>query len=170
MYVNEPATREILLFLARHYVEGYRKKDKNIVTLLSNVILYFIPYFEQKENYEKKCVTDDQAEITGPLLIATNQPNEQKATDSLWKMLQREQFDIMFSLEGGSMSIKFVFLIFFIEFMLIINFIFDNHYCLTMKIIFRGPTIHPRNSISTILRDYEDLYFNSNLKNVRSIC
>lgn len=98
-----------MLFLARHYVEGYRKKDKNILSLLSNVVFYFIPYFEQKEDYEKKCMTDDQADITGPLLIATNKPNEQKTTDSLWKMLEREQFDMMYSLETGSMSIKLVF-------------------------------------------------------------
>lgn len=108
LYVNEPATREVLLFLARHYVEGYRKKDKDIISLLSNVVLYFIPYFEQKQSYLKKCMTDDQADVTGPLLIATNQPNEQKTTYSLWKMLQQEQFDIMFNLEGGSMSIKLV--------------------------------------------------------------
>jgi len=111
LYNNEPATREILLFLARHYVEGYRKKDKDVISFLSNVVLHFIPYFEQKENYVKKCLTDDQAVGTGPLLIATNQPNEEKSTDSLWKMLQREQFDMMFSLEGGSMSIKFVYFI-----------------------------------------------------------
>lgn len=109
LYINEPSTREILLFLARHYVEGYRKKDKNILKLLSNAVLYFIPYFEQNEKYEKKCTTDDQADVTGPLLIATNKPNEQKTTDSLWKMLQREQFDMMYSLEAGSMSIKSVF-------------------------------------------------------------
>lgn len=106
LYINEPATREILLFLARHYVEGYRKKDKSVTSLLSNVVLYFIPYFEHNENYEKKCVTDDQADITGPLSIATNQQNEHKTTDNLWKMLQQEQFDMMFSLEGGSMSLK----------------------------------------------------------------
>lgn len=111
LYDNEPATREILLFLARHYVEGYRKKDKDVILLLSNVVLYFIPYFESNENYVKKCMTDDQAVATGPLLIATNRPNEQKTTDSLWKMLQQEQFDMMFSLEGGSMSIKLVHLI-----------------------------------------------------------
>lgn len=111
MYVNEPATREILLYLARHYVEGYRKKDKDVISLLSNVVLYFIPYFEQKESYVKKCTTDDQADVRGPLLIATNQPNEQKTTDSLWKMLQKEQFDMMFSLEGGSMSIKLVYFV-----------------------------------------------------------
>lgn len=108
LYVNEPATREVLLFLARHYVEGYRRKDKHLISLLSNVVFYFIPYFEQKERYLKKCMTDDQADITGPLLIATNQPNEQKITNSLWKMLQQEQFDIMFNLEGGSLSIKLV--------------------------------------------------------------
>lgn len=107
--MNEPATRELLLFLARHYVEGYRKKDKDVIALLSNVVLYFIPYFEQNENYVKKCTTDDQADVRGPLLIATNQPNEQNTTNSLWKMLQREQFDMMFSLEGGSMSIKLVY-------------------------------------------------------------
>lgn len=106
MYVNEQSTREILLFLARHYVEGYRKQDRDVISLLSNVVLHFIPYFEQKENYKKKCVTDDQADVTGPLLIATNEPNEQKTTNSFWEMLQREQFDMMFSLEGGSMSIK----------------------------------------------------------------
>lgn len=111
LYVNEPATREILLFLARHYVEGFRKGDKDIISLLSNVVLYFIPYFEQKDYYEKKCVTDDQADVTGPLLIATNQPNGGNATNSLWKMLQQEQFDMMFSLEGGSMSIKLVYLV-----------------------------------------------------------
>lgn len=112
LYVNEPATREILLFLARHYVEGYRKKDKDIVSFLSKVVLHFIPYFEQNENsYEKICSTDDQAVVTAPLLIATNQQDEQKTTDNLWKMLQREQFDMMFSLEGGSISIKLVYLI-----------------------------------------------------------
>lgn len=109
LYVNEPATREILLFLARHYVEGYRQKDKDIVSFLSKVVLHFIPYFEQNENsYEKTCSTDDQAVVTSPLLIATNQQDEQKTTDNLWKMLQREQFDMMFSLEGGSISIKLV--------------------------------------------------------------
>jgi len=108
LYDNEPVTREMLLFLARHYVEGYRKKNKDVISLLSNVVLHFIPYFEQNENYIKKCMTDDQVVATGPLLIATNRPNEQKTTNSLWKMLQREQFDMMFSLEGGSMSIKFV--------------------------------------------------------------
>ncbi|XP_025200120.1 carboxypeptidase D isoform X1 [Melanaphis sacchari] len=134
LYVNEPATREILLFLARHYVEGYRKKDKNIVSFLSKVVLHFIPYFEQNENsYEKTCLTDDQAIVTSPLLIATNQQDEQETTNNLWKMLQREQFDMMFSLEGGSISIK-------------------------------GPTIHPRNTISIILQDYEELFY-SNLKN-----
>lgn len=109
LYSNEPDTREILLFLARHYVEGYINKDNNIISFLSNVVLYFIPYFEQKENFEKKCVTDDQANITGPLLIATNNQNEQKTTASLWKTLQQEQFDMIFSLEGGSMSIKLVY-------------------------------------------------------------
>lgn len=109
LYVNEPATREILLFLARHYVEGYRQKDKDIVSFLSKVVLHFIPYFEQNENsYEKTCSTDDQAVVTSPLLIATNQQDEQKTTDNLWKMLQREQFDMMFSLEGGSIQIKLV--------------------------------------------------------------
>lgn len=111
LYVNEPATREILLFLARHYVEGFRKRDKDIISLLSNVVFYFIPYFEQNDYYEKKCVTDDQANLTGPLLIATNQPNGRKVTNSLWRMLQQEQFDMMFSLEGGSMSIKLVYLV-----------------------------------------------------------
>ncbi|VVC30035.1 Peptidase M14, carboxypeptidase A,Carboxypeptidase-like, regulatory domain [Cinara cedri] len=134
LYVNEPATREMLLFLARHYVEGYRNKDMDVISFLSNVVLYFIPYFELKENYEKKCLTDDQAYITGPLLIATNRHNEQKTTASLWKMLQQEQFDMMFSLEGGSMSIN-------------------------------GPTIHPRNIISTIYREYEGLYITTNVKN-----
>lgn len=108
LYVNEPATREMLLFLARHYIEGYINKDRDVISFLSNVILYFIPYFEQKDNYEKKCLTDDQADITGPLLIATNRQNEQNTTASLWNMLQQEQFDIMFSVEGGSMSIKLV--------------------------------------------------------------
>lgn len=107
LYVNEPTTREILLFLARHYVEGYRKKDRDVISLLKNVVLYFIPYFEQDERYEKKCTTDDL--VNGPLLIAINKPNEQKTTDNLWKMLQQEQFDMMFSLEGGSMSIKCVY-------------------------------------------------------------
>lgn len=112
LYVNEPATREILLFLARHYVEGYRKKDEDIVSFLSKVVLHFIPYFEQNENsYEKICSTDDQAIVTSPLLIATNQQDEQKTTNNLWKTLQREQFDMMFSLEGGSISIKLVHLI-----------------------------------------------------------
>lgn len=108
LYVNEPATRELLLFLARHYVEGYRNKNKDVISFLSNVVLYFIPYFELKENYEKKCLTDDQTNVTGPLLIATNHQNEQNTTANLWKMLQQEQFDLMFSLEGGSMSIKLV--------------------------------------------------------------
>uniref|UniRef100_A0A2S2QUM2 Carboxypeptidase D n=1 Tax=Sipha flava TaxID=143950 RepID=A0A2S2QUM2_9HEMI len=78
LYINEPATREILLFLARHYVEGYRKKNPNIMLFLSNVVLYFIPYFEQKNSYEKQCMTDDSAEMTGPLLLANHQQNEQK--------------------------------------------------------------------------------------------
>lgn len=111
LYDNEPVTREMLLFLARHYIEGFRKKDKTVTFLLSNVVLYFIPYFEQKENYVKKCITDDQLVATSPLLIATNRPNEQQTTDNLWKILQQEEFDIMFSLEGGSMSIKFVYFI-----------------------------------------------------------
>lgn len=101
----------MLLFLARHYVEGYRKKNKDVTSLLSNVVLFFIPYFEQSKNYITKCMTDDQVVATGPLLIATDRPNEQKTTNSLWKMLQQEQFDMMFSLEGGSMSIKFVYYI-----------------------------------------------------------
>lgn len=114
LYANEPATRELLLFLARHYVEGYRKNDKAIVSFLSNVELHFIPYFEQNgSSFEKKCSTDDRAVVTAPLLIATNQQGEQKTTDNLWKMLQREQFDMMFSLEGGSISIKSVNLIYY---------------------------------------------------------
>ncbi|XP_050440945.1 carboxypeptidase D isoform X3 [Adelges cooleyi] len=133
LYVNEPATREILLNLARHYVEGYRKGNVAVVTLLSNVVLYFIPYFERQESYEKKCLTDDRDAVTGPRLIATNRPSEQKTTDSLWKMLQRQQFDMMFSLEGGAMSIN-------------------------------GPTTHPRNTISSLFREYELLYYNSHLK------
>lgn len=112
LYANEPATREILLFLARHYVEGYRKKDKDVVSFLSKVVLHFIPYFEPKENsFEKICSTEDQAVVTTPLLIATNQQYEQRTTDNLWKMLQREQFDMMFSLEGGSISIKLVYFV-----------------------------------------------------------
>lgn len=108
LYVNEPVTREILLFLARHYVEGYRKKNPNIMLFLSNVVLYFIPYFEQKNSYEKQCMTDDSSEMTGPLLLANHEQNEQKTINNLWKMLQQEQFDMMFSLESGFMSIKFV--------------------------------------------------------------
>lgn len=99
------------MFLARHYVEGFRKRDKDIISLLSNVVFHFIPYFEQKDFYEKKCVTDDQADVTGPLLIGTNQPNGRNVTSSLWKTLLQEQFDMMFSLEGGSMSIKLVYLV-----------------------------------------------------------
>ncbi|XP_050521239.1 carboxypeptidase D [Daktulosphaira vitifoliae] len=133
LYDNEPATREILLNLAKHYVEGYRKGNKNIISLLSNVILYLIPYYEQKANYDKKCLTDDQSDLTGPRLIATNQPSDKKTTDSLWRMLQKEQFDLMFSLEGGAMSIN-------------------------------GPTTQPRNIVSLLFREYEQLYYNSHIK------
>ena len=103
LYANEPAPREILLFLARHYVEGYRKRDKDIVSFLSKVVLHFIPYFEQNENsYEKICSTDDQAVITTPLLIATSQQDEQKTTNKLWKMLQREQFVMCVEFRGNN--------------------------------------------------------------------
>lgn len=38
-----------------------------------------------------------------------------------------------------------------------------------LKNIYSGPTTHPRNLISSVFRDFEDIYIGSNLKNVCNV-
>jgi len=42
-------------------------------------------------------------------------------------------------------------------------------FTLIIKTIYSGPTIHPKNIVSSIYQDYEERYIDSNIKNVSKI-
>lgn len=43
LYANEPVGREMLVRFARHMVYGQKQKDPDVLKLLNNVVLHFIP-------------------------------------------------------------------------------------------------------------------------------
>lgn len=112
MYATEPQTRELLLNIANEFIEEYLGQNKKIQRILTMSVLTLIPIFDHKPDptkTQRDCYTTNSGEFLAPLLIATNRFEEDKQATTLWEMVEQSHFDLLIILDGGSLSLRFVF-------------------------------------------------------------
>ncbi len=111
LYATEPQTRDLLLNIAKELLDGYLSQNSRIHRILKYSVIQLIPLFDHKPDptkTQRDCYTTDTGEFPAPLLIATEEPQEDEDAYALWKLIQYTHFDLLLVLDGGSLTLRLV--------------------------------------------------------------
>ncbi|XP_055606268.1 carboxypeptidase D-like [Uranotaenia lowii] len=96
--------RELVMNLARHVLAGYQIPEPEILKLLQNVVLHFVPIkidsellLEQFQSNRSVCDPTVKEELADKLLSAETD----KQKDMLLRMLQEEEYDLALNFAAG---------------------------------------------------------------------
>ncbi|XP_075219466.1 carboxypeptidase D svr [Lycorma delicatula] len=110
LYGTEMAGREIALRLTRHLVKGFEIRDSESSLILSNSVIHIIPivdsYFDQVESVDLNCHSGDSSMNSVASAIATGKLSTSQVAKQFIYFLQQNHFDLVFSLEGGGLSLN----------------------------------------------------------------
>ncbi|KAK6642191.1 hypothetical protein RUM44_013914 [Polyplax serrata] len=110
LYANEPVGREMLVRFARHMVYGQKQKDPDVLKLLNNVVLHFIPSVNR--NFER-IQSDTCNPLSSPVTSdevgnqIVNVKSNDPTTLSFRSLLRSQQFDIGLSIHGGGFYMSY---------------------------------------------------------------
>lgn len=105
LYSTEPAGRELALRIARHLYSGFKMNDGNIKYLMKEAVIHIVPVVD--DIVVTKCYNVNErnnqvvSSITDPSIMS------QRASDFL-DMVTDERYDIILSIEGGGLGLRYV--------------------------------------------------------------
>lgn len=122
LYATQPIGRELVVYMARHLLQGHGYKDPPIMRVLENAVFHVVPVIDG--GFEKIAgdgedagadgagcmqITADFKEVGDQLLNAANRGNGLSppisAANAFKHMLLDRRFDLVVNFEGGSTGI-----------------------------------------------------------------
>ncbi|XP_017852349.1 carboxypeptidase D isoform X2 [Drosophila busckii] len=105
-----PLSREIMLNLVRHLIEGYKLQDATVVQLLKHSVIYFLPQeqqFAQVFNMYNANNSICDPVLPDELADRLLSPETESSRDLFLEFLRSERFDLMLTLSAGSSDVNY---------------------------------------------------------------